>query len=106
MARVNRTTGFFLVLGTMILLGTVAGTAYMQQGDESQPTAAKSGENAVFASGSVDVESGLAVLVPNVLAGKVSAILVKEGQPVTKGQPLVQLDDQQQRKQLEISKKE
>jgi multidrug resistance efflux pump len=106
MARVNRTTGFFLVLGIITLLGTVAGTAYMQQGGEAQPSEVKSGENSVFASGNVDVESGLAVLVPNVLAGKVSAILVKEGQRVTKNQPLVQLDDQQPRQRLEIARKE
>src|SRR5262245_13404300 len=102
MARVNRTTGLFLVLGVVILLGTVAGTAWMQQGGEPQQVA-RSSESAVYASGNVDVESGLAVLVPRGIAGRVSAIHVKEGNVVKKDQPLVQLDDQYQRKQLKIA---
>ncbi len=102
MARVNRTTGFFLVLGVAILLGSVAGTAIMQQGGESPSGVTKAGENSIHASGNVDVESGLAPLVPSV-PGKVMAVLAKEGQAVKKGQPLVQLDDQRQREELKIA---
>ena len=102
MARVNRTTGFFLVLGVMTLVGTVAGFGFMQQpAADSQQTSGPN-ENSVFAQGNVDVASGLAPLVPR-MPGKVAAILVKEGDAVQKGQTLVQLDDQQQREELKIA---
>jgi multidrug resistance efflux pump len=106
MARVNRTTGFFLILGIVLLLGTVAGTAYMQNGSESQSAAPKSTENAVFASGNVDVESGLSPLVPRVIGGRVKEILVKEGDVVKAGQRLVQLDDADVREKLKIAEQE
>jgi multidrug resistance efflux pump len=105
MARVNRTTGVFLILGIVALLGTVAGAVMQQQGGNESSSQGQTTvtENSVYASGNVDVESGLAVLIPDVLGGKVKTILVKEKQSVKKGQLLVQLEDQQQRKQLEIA---
>ena len=36
MARVNRTTGFFLVLGVVTLLATVAGVGVYERGGEPQ----------------------------------------------------------------------
>src|SRR5262245_34519376 len=78
----------------------------MQNGNESQPGAPKSTENAVFASGNVDVESGLAPLVPRVIGGRVKEILVREGDVVKADQRLGQLDDADVREKLKIAEQE
>ena len=104
MARVNRTTGFFLLLGVLALLGTVAGSMKMiESGDTSGPPAAPPAQTAVYAAGNVDSVGGLSNLVPSILAGRVVAIKVKENDLVKAGQELVQLDDTQPRNDLRVA---
>jgi multidrug resistance efflux pump len=104
MARVNRTTGFFLVVGIIALLGTVTGISVMQNGGApADVTPGRAGGDTIAASGSFDVDSGLSNLVPRGLPGRVKAVLVKETDAVKAGQPLVQLDDQRVRDQLQIA---
>jgi multidrug resistance efflux pump len=104
MARVNRTTGFFLVLGVAVLLGTVAGARIAMNPAEQSTGVDTPPSETVFCGGQVDVRSGLAGLVPTV-PGKVKEILVREGEVVKAGQVLVRLDDEATRNQLAIAQK-
>ena len=105
MARVNRTTGIFLILGVAALLGTVAGARFMMGPEEKTTSIAPPDSSEVYCRGSVDAPSGLQTPGPNIM-GKVQKIFVKDGEPVKAGQELVRLEDQTARDQLAIATRE
>jgi len=109
MARVNRTTGIFLILGVAALLGTVAGARFMM-GPEEKPTSNTPPDSAyVYCRGYADAPSGLLTPTPgpNIMGmGKVRAILVQDGETVKAGKVLVQLEDRTARDQLAVAQQE
>src|SRR5437588_832665 len=102
MAQVNRVTGFFLVLGVVILVVSVTGTLYVTNGGQRQtgdaPDANVGAEDA-WGSGLVDAATGLQYPTPGV-PGVVAAVLVKEDVPVKAGDVLVRLNDATARAEL------
>lgn len=100
MARVNRTTGVFLVLGVILLIGTVTGVQAFKSGNGAPVV---TDDNAygptVFCSGEVAIRSRLSMPAPGI-PGRVAAILVNELDKVQGGQVLVQLDDTMARNEL------
>jgi multidrug resistance efflux pump len=105
MARVNRSTGIFLILGVAALLGTVAGARFMMGPDDKAPDVPLAPSTDVFCTGDTDTMSGLLMPVPSTI-GKVKAINFKDGDSVKAGQVIVQLDDQTARDQLAVARKE
>ena len=105
MARVNRTTGAFLILGVAILLGTVTGTRLLivnpaKQPGPADPVPPAAKATNIFAGAQIDAPGGTSSLVPGV-PGRVAAILVKEDQLVKQGEVILRLDDTVERKKLE-----
>src|SRR5882724_2415699 len=95
MARVNRTTGFFLVLGVLILLGTGVGAYFLSVPNAAgeMPVDVPATIPDVHGRANVDVPSRVSNPSPQVPAGIVSGVEVKEGDFVEKGKPLYRLDD-------------
>jgi multidrug resistance efflux pump len=95
MARVNRTTGVFLVLGVVILIMSVSAAWYVEtQGQRPTQTTTESPDDKldVIGRGMVDVRSRLSHPSP-LVPGLVATVEVKEGQRVSKDQVMVRLDD-------------
>jgi multidrug resistance efflux pump len=108
MGRVGRTTTVFLMLGMLALLGTIAGARSMMTGsrDDPDPTAPEDSAD-VYCTGYTDTASGLLMPHPSLLGtGKVRAILVKTGDVVKAGKPLVQLEDRSAQDRLAIENQE
>src|SRR5579864_3620561 len=87
MARVNRTTGFFLILGVAVLIVSVTGVNMIMQNSASS-AASKSPEDDrtpvvldVVCTGKVDVPAGLEMPVPGA-PGRVVELCVHEGEDV------------------------
>src|SRR5260370_24326452 len=103
MARVNRTTGIFLVLGMIVLVMSVSAAWYIESGGQPQHTPGAPGDDdalIVCGKGRVDVPSGLSYPSPGV-PGRVSAIEVKNFEKVSAGQVFVRIDDTAARLQLQ-----
>ncbi len=102
MARVNRTTGVFLVLGVVVLIVSVSAAWFMEsQGhvpavDKQEPL-----EDSldIWGGGEVDVRTGISEP-PARLPGIVTSVEVKVGDKVTAGQVLLRLDDTNARNEL------
>src|SRR5260370_26201422 len=108
MARVNRPTGVFLVLGVVVLIVSVS-AAWFMESQGQRPTQAltePSDEKLdVIGRGLVDVRSRLSHPSPSPHAlGVVAAVEVKEGQRVSKDQVLLRLDDTTARSELKLAK--
>ncbi len=103
MARVNRTTGIFLVLGVAALLGTVAGARFMMGPDDKPTTSEPTDLSDVYCLGYVDVAGGLVMPGPSV-PGRVQLVKVKDGESVKNGDVLVVLEDREARDKLEVAK--
>ena len=101
MARVNKTTGIFLILGVIILITSVTAAWYVESQQLPSLPHKETPEDKldVSAGGTVDVRSRLSHPSP-VVPGVVTAVEVKEGQRVTKGQVLVRQDDSLPRMEL------
>src|SRR5262245_9023669 len=105
MARVNRTTGSFLVFGVVLLLATVTGTRFLINPAKipapADPPAAGE-EQPVFGGAVIDIPGGVANLVPGA-PGRVADIKVKEDQLIKAGEVILQLDDQVEKKKLQAA---
>ncbi len=102
MARVSRTTGFFLVLGVIVLLGTGVGAYFLSMPNSvSDVTDDTSTTYDVFCRGPVDVPSGVSTPVPGVPTGVIAFVYVKEGDFVKAGDPLYRLDDRSAKLKVE-----
>jgi multidrug resistance efflux pump len=101
MARVNKTTGIFLILGVIILITSVTAAWYVESQQLPSLPRKETPEDKldVSAGGTVDVRSRLSHPSP-VVPGVVTTVEVKEGQRVTKGQVLVRQDDSLPRMEL------
>jgi multidrug resistance efflux pump len=104
MARVNRTTGIFLILGVVALLGTVAGARLLAPGEHPAPVETQESSD-VFCTGFIDALSGLLKPGPKIM-GKVQEIIAKDGKTVKKGDELIRLEDQTARDELAIARQE
>jgi multidrug resistance efflux pump len=93
MARVNRTTGIFLVIGVIILIGTVAAPFYLQPTKDTAAPVQEQGRPDVYGRGQVDILTRVSTPVPSVAAGVISSVEVKEGDFVKAGAVLYKLDD-------------
>ena len=102
MARVNRTTGFFLVLGVIVLIGSVAGALYYSPSKEVALSQDESRAPDVFCGGKVDIATRVSTPVPG-MTGVIAAVDVKEGDVVKAGQPLYRLDDTLARSKVEAA---
>ena len=94
MARVNRTTGIFLILGARLLA----------PGEHSAPVDPQESTD-VFCTGFTDAPSGLLKPGPKIM-GKVQEICVKDGQAVKKGEELIRLENQAARDQFAVATQE
>jgi multidrug resistance efflux pump len=102
MARVNRTTGVFLILGVVVLIISVAGTHFITR--DVSPSAAAATEDEllnpvipdIYGTGKVDLAGGLVMPVPGV-PGRVTDIFVKEGEDVVAGQKILKVNDTEAR---------
>jgi multidrug resistance efflux pump len=105
MARVNKTTGIFLILGVVILITSVTAAWYVESQQLPSLPRKETPEDKldVSAGGTVDVRSRLSHPSP-VVPGVVTAVEVIEGQRVTKGQVLVTLDDSVPSGELKMAK--
>jgi multidrug resistance efflux pump len=101
MARVNKTTGIFLILGVVILITSVTAAWYVESQQLPSLPRKETPEDKldVSAGGTVDVRSRLSNPSPGV-PGLVTAVEVEEGQRVHKGQVLIKLDDSMARIKL------
>jgi HlyD family secretion protein len=99
MARVNRTTGAALILGVILLVGTVTGVNLLNPSNHSAVTAGPSIEAGdIFGSGRVDVRSRLShptAALPPGFAAVVAKVEVQEMDRVKKDDVLIRLDDTQ-----------
>lgn len=106
MARVNRATGTFLILGVVVLLATVTGTRWLINPAKlpapADPAPQTATETDIYAGAQIDAPGGLAFLVPGV-PGRVAKVLVKEDQHVKQGDVILQLDDKTKRMELEAA---
>ncbi|HEV3144059.1 MAG TPA: HlyD family efflux transporter periplasmic adaptor subunit [Gemmataceae bacterium] len=97
MARVNRTTGFFLILGVAVLIVSVTGVNIIMR-DTGSGGGAPADDKAtsvvpdVVCTGKVDVPAGLLLLGPGV-PGRVVDLYVREGEEVTANQKILKVND-------------
>jgi multidrug resistance efflux pump len=110
MARVNRTTGVFLVLGVVILIMSVSAAWYVgggqgryveSQGQSPNQTTTEPADEKldVIGRGVVDVRSRLSHPSP-LVPGRVATVEVTEGQRVSEGAVLLRVDDRLARSEL------
>jgi HlyD family secretion protein len=96
----RRLLGFYL-LGVVLLAGSVAGASFAlhaqgsaASGGSEEAPAVASGEKPVICFGYVDTPGGVASVFP-LLPGRVARIQVEEGQQVSKGDVLFEMDSTQ-----------
>lgn len=96
MARVNKTTGFFLVLGVIVLVGSVSGVRFLNPQPQDPSSLPSDEEMAggfdVFAPATLDVRTRMSTPAPGV-PGRVATIEVKELDRVKAGAVLLRLDN-------------
>jgi membrane fusion protein (multidrug efflux system) len=98
MARVNRTTGFFLVLGVAVLIVSVTGVNMIMRDNGSNAAAAKTEEDHtqvvldVVCTGKADVPAGLQMPLPGA-PGRVMDLYVREGEDIKANQPILKVND-------------
>ncbi len=104
MARVNRTTGTFLVLGVVLLLATVTGTHFLINPAKLpapiDPPISEPAVQDVYAGAKIDIPGGVAALAPGI-PGRVAFIKVQEDQPVKAGDVILVLDDKAEQLRLQ-----
>ncbi|MGH7174022.1 MAG: HlyD family secretion protein [Gemmataceae bacterium] len=106
------TTKWFLILGSIFLVVGVGGAGWVANhfwGPSAQTPATSAatsrkddGEEGVVCTGFVDLEHGVRSLAP-LHPGRVAAILVKETQHVETGAPLLRLEDQDAKFQVQAA---
>ena len=97
MARVNRTTGFFLILGVAALIVSVTGVNMIMQNSGSSASASPDDDRRpvvldVVCTGKADVPAGLLTLTP-IVPGLVVELDVREGEDVKANQKLLRVND-------------
>src|SRR5579864_7215404 len=109
MARVNRTTGFFLILGVAVLIVSVTGVNMIMQNSASS-AASKSPEDDrtpvvldVVCTGKVDVPAGLEMPVPGA-PGRVVELCVHEGEDVKANQLILRVNDTEAQAKLTLAR--
>jgi multidrug resistance efflux pump len=109
MARVNRTTGFFLILGVGVLIVSVTGVNMIMQ--NSGNSAASTGPVDdrtpvvldVVCTGKADVPAGLEMPVPG-MPGRVAELFVHEGEDVTANQLILRVNDTEAQAKLKLAR--
>jgi multidrug resistance efflux pump len=104
MARVNRTTGVFLILGLALLIGTVAGALSLSNPKAGDGDVEDLRPQDVWARGRIDVSTRVLTPVPGVPAGVIASVDVKEGEEVKAGTVLYKLDDRMAQAKLDEAK--
>jgi multidrug resistance efflux pump len=109
MARVNRTTGFFLILGVAVLIVSVTGVNMIMQNSANSAVSSSPEDDRtpvvfdVVCTGKVDVPAGLEMPVPG-MPGRVVELYVHDGEDVKANQLILRVNDTEAQAKLTLAR--